>query len=104
MSAVRTINAEHVELVLMAIRARRLNPELARFAAISNGTVGTSCHRRSTPQSDAPRAQPLLWPMLSSVSPNLVERTRMHYGLPEVKRTWGVGYKAMLAELKGGAA
>lgn len=104
MSTVRVIDAEHVKLALVTHLARRHLPTLARFSALSNGTVGTSCRYRVAPQADAPRSRPLLYPLLTSITPSLVERTRAHYGVTEIQRTWGVGYRAMLAQLNGGGA
>ncbi len=34
---------------------------------------------------------------------HLVERVRSRFGAAEVQRTWGIGYRAMLAQLKRGA-
>ena len=33
----------------------------------------------------------------------LLERSRMHHGLPEVRRTWGAGMRALQAEFNAGA-
>jgi hypothetical protein len=100
---VRKINADHLQLVLVTMRMRRNNPSLARFCALSNGATWQRCEYRQRP-SDEPAAnrwvhQPLMVPMLPSVTSRLVERVRLHHGLPEVKATWGQGYKAMLAEV-----
>lgn len=107
----RVINAEHLLLSLVALRAKRLNPQISKFAAISNGAETTNrctlrAARSSTPHS-CWRTPPLLMPLLPSVRQALVERIRIRPdGLKEIKRTWGIGYKAMLQEIapKRGAA
>lgn len=104
MTSTRHIDPEHVRLALVTLRARKLNPGIARFAAMSNGTVGTRCRLREKPLLSAPSCPPLLWPLLPSVTPSLVMRTRVHYCLAEIQRTWGTGLRALLAELDGGKA
>lgn len=100
----RFIDAEHVLLALVTIRAKRLNPKLAQFAAISNGGASTNlCTQRDastrTPHS-CWRTPPMLVPLLPSVRQKLIERMRVRPdGLKEIRRTFGVGYKAMLDEI-----
>ena len=103
----RIIKADHVELALVTHRMRKANPTLAQFCALSNGATWQSCDRRTSTAGRANRwtHPPMMLAMLPSVSPKLITRTRMSYGLREVKATWGIGYKAMLAEVaprKGG--
>jgi hypothetical protein len=105
----RHINAEHLQLVLVTLRMRRNNPTLAKFCALSNGATWQRCDRRWRPTEESPANRwthtPLCVPMIESVRAPLVQRVRLNYGLAEVKATWGVGYKALLAELqprKGG--
>jgi hypothetical protein len=106
----RTINAEHLQLVLVTLRMRRHNEKLARFCALSNGATWQRCQLRHRPTDESKANvwvhKPLMVPMLESVSVDLVKRTRLHYGLAEVKATWGKGYKELLRELdtrkKGG--
>lgn len=102
----RVISAEHLTLVLVALRAKRLNPDLAKFAAVSNGATSTNlCTRRdarSTTPHSCRRTAPLLYPLLPSVPARLIERMRVQpNGLSEIRRTFGQGYKAMLAEVGG---
>jgi len=102
----RVISAEHLELVLVALRAKRLNPDLAKFAAVSDGAETTNrCtwqHARSTTPHSAWRIQPTLQPLLPSVPKRLIERMRVQSnGLNEIRRTFGQGYKAMVAEVGG---
>lgn len=105
MSTEKHIKVEHLKLVLFS---RKLNdPKSKRFAAMSEGhdvLLANGCPQR--PYNDflksRLKAPPMFMPMLrTSVPARLVERVRMVYGLPEVKRTWGVGYKAMLTETAG---
>lgn len=100
----RHISAEHVLLVLVTLRARRINPTLARFAAISNGANSTNrCtlrDARSTTPHSCWRVPPAMTPLLPSVRQSLIERVRVRPdGLREIRRTWGIGYKAMLDEI-----
>jgi len=104
MSTEKHIDVEHLELVLISRKLRTLQGK--RYAAMSEGhdCLGGGCPRK--PYSDFLKKHlktpPMFTPMLrTSVPAELVERVRMVYGLPEVKRTWGVGYKAMLAETEG---
>jgi hypothetical protein len=39
--------------------------------------------------------------MVTCITPAMVNRVRTHYGLAEVRKTWGTGYRALLAELAG---
>lgn len=100
----RFIKAEHLLLVLVTIKAKQHNSTLAQFAAISNGANTTNrCTwrdaYRTTPHS-CWRTPPLFLPLLPSVRPDLIERVRLRPdGLKEIKRTWGIGYKAMLQEV-----
>jgi hypothetical protein len=101
MAQTRYINAEHLQLVLITLRMRRNNPSVAKFCALSNGATWQRCDRRYRPTEESPANRwthtPLCVPMIESVSTRLVERVRLTYGLAEVKATWGMGYKAMLA-------
>lgn len=93
-STVRHISADNVLLCLVARKAK----PFIRWAALSTGASTSSCRPRSGPGYCIPRPS-LLYPMLSSVDLRLVDRVRIGYGLAEVKRTWGIGYKALKAEL-----
>jgi hypothetical protein len=101
------ISAEHLKLALFARKhsLSGFNPGLlnTRWAAFSNGwdSLGNGCPRRP-PSPDLQRQlkhPPLFLPFRHGITEALVRRTRMSYGLPEIKRTWGLGYKALLAEL-----
>lgn len=105
MSTEKHIDLEHLKLVLFCRRLKTL--EGKRYAAMSEGhdvMLADACPQR--PYSDFLKSRlktpPMFMPMQrTSVPAKLVERVRMVHGLPEVKRTWGVGYKAMLAETAG---
>lgn len=85
------IRADHLELCM----ATRRMHGVARFAAMSDGTDTNSCSRRSGHY----RIQhgPLMVPMNRGQMRTVVERTRLHHGLDEVRRTWGIGLRAMRA-------
>ena len=96
----RYIKAEHV---LLALVARKIATQQvargeagARWAAMSNGASTQACdRRRGTYRLPTP---PLMVPMHHGELAHVVERTRLTYGLAEVRRTWGCGLRAMLAE------
>lgn len=99
----RYIQADHLELVLFTRRLYKLNGKSCPdWAALSNGhdSLGHGCPRRPH---DAHMQRVLKHPPMflttNKLSPKLVERVRTRYGLPEVKATWGCGYKAMLKAL-----
>lgn len=104
--AARHIRADHLRLALRSARPS-IESKLGRLCAMSNGGWSTNDgngHRNSKAfreDIDTRRAvPPLLLPLhFSLISENIVRRVRLNYGLPEVKRTWGVGYKALLKEL-----
>ena len=113
-ASVRIIKAEHVLLALVSrkIAARQVadGQRGLRWAAMSNGHYTPSC-RPHVARFCHPRP-PLLQPMERGNLRELVERTRWLRGLDEVRRTWGCGLRAMLAEAeqytllaqKGGSA
>lgn len=101
--APHVIDAECVELALRSCRWERQR----RQAAISNGGFSTNSRRgygacrAYAPDIDTRRpVPPLLKPLNFDRFPvELVEHVRLCHGLAEVRRTWGIGYKALLAEL-----
>lgn len=103
-SQTRTINAEHLKLALFTHRLYKLSGKSApKWAAISNGhnVLGSGCPRRAYDESLQTRLQhPPLFLVANRISPRLVQRVRLNYGLAEVQATWGTGYKALLAELQ----
>lgn len=100
---VRRIKAEDVKLALGIARARLHMPDLPRMCALSNGATPLSCYPRGelSPSDTRWTHPPLCLPMISSVCSDLVEAVRSRHGVKEVKRIWGVGYRALLTELNG---
>jgi hypothetical protein len=72
-----------------------------RFAAMSNSVASPSCANRLRGDRWTLKVQPMLSPLMRGRMLEVVERTRLHHGLPEVRRTWGAGLRAMLAETRG---
>ena len=107
MSTVRTIPLQSVRDALMfaQIRRKALQREIARFAAytdiqpLSGATCRSSAYRRNAPQRTFTPMH--LCGMWRGDLDRLVERVRLEHGLPEVRRTWGKGLRAMQAECKG---
>lgn len=95
MSTTHRINAEHVLLTLVARKALKSR----RWAAMSDGAHTNSCGRRSGHY--AVKHPPLMVPMTRGNMNNVVEHVRLMRGLPEVRKTWGAGYRAMLQETAG---
>jgi hypothetical protein len=91
----RPINAEHLMLALVARRA----VPARRWAALSDGATTNACSQRCGHYSL--RTPPLMVPMDRGGMHSVVERTRLLHGLPEVRRVWGTGLRAMLAETSG---
>ena len=100
------ISADHVLLLLVT---RKMPSLQTRWAAMSNGTATPACGNRCRGDAWRLKFNPMLSPMQRGRMHDVVQRTRRQDGLPEVRRTWGAGLKAMLAEttgavlLKGGA-
>lgn len=95
------ISAEHLKLVLIAHRSRKAGIPVSRFAAVSDHLRTTArCDTRDHGRAHAViKAPPLLYPLIPSVLPSLVDRVKLTYGLPEVQRTWGTNYKRLMQEL-----
>lgn len=97
----RYIKAEHVLLALVARKVANMQvahgERGARWAAMSNGVNTQSCdRRRGAYRLPCP---PLMLPMNHGDLLRTVERSRLQRGLPEVRRTWGCGLRALQAEL-----
>ena len=111
----QTIRASDLRFVLAAYRMRRSNGgRTCQLAVLTAGPVlHADCSHRNRQRR---REDVLLYGSLKTqVTPldrghmaDLVLRTRVFHGLAEVRKTWGVGIKALLAEpryvLNGGAA
>lgn len=100
--SIRSINAEHLLLVLVArkIAARQAarGERACRWAAMSNGVSTQHCNRRSSGYR-LPHP-PLMTPLQRGDLLAAVERTRLVGGLAEVRRTWGCGLRAIQAEAR----
>lgn len=101
----RRIDAEHVQLTLSIAKGRSLGLlDVGPWCALSNGATPYACRERLIEEPDSRTRwthRPLALPMLTCITPSMVNRVRTHYGLDEVRKTWGIGYRALLAELKG---
>lgn len=91
----RHISASYLQLALVA---RKIRPG-TKWAVISNGVNTYGCDPRIAPTSYRRPTPSLLTPLLPSVPARVVERVRLNYGLDEVRKTWGIGYRALLAEI-----
>lgn len=105
----RRISVQHLELVLFTRRLYRATGKAqpCRWAAVSNGhnSLGNGCPRRPhSPDMQRHLLHPPMFVHIGTVSERLVRRVRLTYGLPEVRKTWGTGYKALLAETQRGVS
>ena len=111
----QTIKVSDLKLALAACRLRRYTGgKTCQIAAITAGTIiEVDCRSagRLRLRTDALRlgkSRLTVTPMNRGHIGDLIERTRVFHGLAEVRKTWGVGIKALLAEpryvLNGGAA
>lgn len=105
----RYIKAEHLQLVLFTRRLHQAigKTQATRWAAVSNGhnSLGSGCPRRPhSPDMQRRLQHPPMLLHISTVREQLVRRVRLTYGLTEIRKTWGVGYKAMLAEANHGVS
>lgn len=92
----RIILADHVQL---AIVARKANNR-CRWAAMSSGRWTTrACSARGASRHDTVlNLAPMLCPMHRGNVARAIERQRLLQGLPSIRKTFGAGYKALLAE------
>ena len=90
----RYINAGDLKLALVA---RKANLPGVRWMAVSNGVYTGRCEHHWRPTYRLP-VRPLFLPIHSGVTGDLVDRVHRH-GKKEVQRTWGIGYRALLAEV-----
>ena len=119
MTSKHTIPLTDVKLALMAAKLRRYsNGRTALLAACTpRPWIEIDCHRHTPRPSEKARAASS--GLVSDVGPldrghiaALIERVRVSHGLPEVRRTFGCGIRALRAESpwtlfggkKGGAA
>lgn len=111
----QTIKVSDLKFALASYRLRRYTGgQTCQIAAITAGTiieVDCSSAGRLRMRTDALRlgkSHLTVSPMNRGHIGDLIERTRVFHGRAEVRKTWGVGIKALLAEpryvLNGGAA
>lgn len=111
----QTIKASDLKFALAAHKLRRhTSGKTCQVAAITAGPLieaDCSSAGRLRMRADALRmgkSRVTVTPMNRGHIGGLIERTRVFHGLAEVRKTWGVGIKALLAEpryvLNGGAA
>lgn len=107
MTTAHTISLAGVEIALMAAKLRRYsNGRTALLAACTpRPLIEIDCHRRAPRPSD--KALAASSSRVSDVGPMdrghiaaLFERVRVFHGLPEVRRTFGCGIRALRAESK----
>lgn len=91
------INPEHVLLAIVLKKAK----VPTQFEAVSNGFHTYPCSSRKPIEPYCRPHRPLLIPILPcTTSQKLLDSVRFSYGAPEVKRVWGIGYRALMAENK----
>lgn len=106
--ATATIRLQDLELAVFAANMRQRNHgKTAQFAALSeHPTIQLDCHRRNVYQSHIDEAKrhgqstARCGPMTRGHIANLIERTRWRHSLPEIRKTWGTGIRALLNEPK----
>ena len=114
-SGTAAVSLSDLKFALFTARMRRTsNSRVAQLAAVTAGTmieVDCSTAGRLRLRDDAIRfgkSHVTATPLDRGHIALLIERTRWQHGLAEVRKTWGVGIKALRAEpryvLKGGAA
>jgi hypothetical protein len=95
---VHTISADHLAAVLAAHKLRRYSAgQTCQLCALTAAPlVSVDCHEGRKPLAVPHRA--LVSPMQRGRIHSLYTRTRLQHGLAEVRRTWGAGLRALLAE------
>lgn len=95
MSSTRHIDAEHV---LLALVARRANPRCRWAAMADHEWTPRECRHRYYGPTPAQHRPPLLSPMARGHLHRAIERQRLTQGLPSIRKTFGAGLRALLAE------
>lgn len=94
--APRLINAEHLELVLVA---RRLKCSESRWAAMADHYwTQRRCSWRDNSSSTVIHFPPTAGPMARGNLHRAIERQRLTQGLPSIRKTFGTNLRALLAE------
>lgn len=107
MTVARSIPLQAVRDALMfaIVRQKATGARVSRFAAytaiqpLAGVTCASPAYRRNTPQRSLESAH--LHGMWRGDLDRLVQRQRLEHGLPEVRRIWGAGLRALQAECKG---
>lgn len=111
-----SIRLQDLELALVSAKMRRNNHgRTCLLAAMTEQPlVKVDCHKRNVRPADIERARQyglcraMCQPMDRGHIATLIERVRWQRGLPEIRKTWGTGIRALLAEpkyvLNGGRA
>jgi hypothetical protein len=104
MSTTTTIRADQVELMLFARRVAKRQSEPCRWAVMgAHIATVNSCRRRQRLDERPLLARPsMLTPMNRGMLDRCIERMRLTQGLPAIRRTFGCGLRAILAETKSG--
>jgi hypothetical protein len=103
--ATHHIKADHVALLLAL---RKANPR-CQWLAVSNGfdagACGSSWHNTFLYRQRLGMGAHALRPMVTSLYQEglqgTIKKVLLTGGPKEVKRTWGVGFKALMAEISG---
>lgn len=91
-------------LMFAMIRKKGASGTVVRFAAYTDiqTLCGVTCsspaHRRNMPQRSLGRVH--LCGMWRGDLDRVIQRQGIEFGLPEVRRTWGTGLRALQAECK----
>lgn len=116
MASTATIRLKDLELVLFAAQMRRRNHgQTAQLCALSESPmIQPDCHLHNVLPRHIKEAQQYGQSQVRSATltrghiAHLIQRTRIQHGLPEVRKTWGTGIRALLKEnhhiLNGGKA
>jgi hypothetical protein len=94
MPTTHTIRADHVQLCLVAA----LHFKTRRWAAVSAGVATPACQDRKRGASWSFAMPATCGPLYAGRLAALLARVRLHFGRPEVQRTWGAGMRSLQAE------
>lgn len=95
MSPARYIKAEHVLLMLVA---RRANPACGWAAMANHEWTPRECRRSDFGPTTVHARPPALTPMQRGGLHRAIRRQRLAEGLPSIRKTFGAGLRAVLAE------
>lgn len=99
----KTIPLEAVRLAFVTAKARSLSVVTDRFAAFTDcPLVGLDCEDTLRGMKPYRVGHCHFLPMTRGNVGQLLERVRRERGLPEVRRTWGAGLRALQREIAQG--